>query len=211
MSTAIESMRSGYGEIFSAPLRDPSIWWLLAPILIIWFVSEIYFGRYKKERPGWNTALGDGMSLLWIVLTSLKLIFTEHFDLFSWGKFFFVLLLGLYAAMVVFFAFTHRIKQRILLTLAEPSFVYYLSMISVLYINDLISMNFWMIVDIILLFAILLIAEKVIRSLIPEAIEEMQHHSAEHVEKRHYPLYPVPHHIAQQRHPVNQHWQLRRF
>jgi len=52
---------SALKEIFSNIANEPSILWYIAPIGVLWFILEIYFGIYEKEKLGWNTALANGI------------------------------------------------------------------------------------------------------------------------------------------------------
>ena len=90
MSNTLTNILAGFGEIFSSPFKDHSIFWILIPIIVFWFVLEIYFGSYKKEKLGWNTALGYGLSMFWIVVISLRTLFANNFELFSIDKLLFV-------------------------------------------------------------------------------------------------------------------------
>ena len=103
----------GFNEIFSAPFKDVSIWWLLTPIILFWLVLEVYFGMYKGENLGWNTALGNGLNLFWIVVISLKALFTEGMGLFSMDKLVVVILIAIYSAFIIFISFTHKIKEKV--------------------------------------------------------------------------------------------------
>ena len=61
---------SGFKEIFSAPLRDISILWLLIPIILFWFVLEIYFGKYKGEKLGWYRWLQSDYLIQFLTYTA---------------------------------------------------------------------------------------------------------------------------------------------
>ncbi|MEK6921550.1 MAG: hypothetical protein AABX82_06710, partial [Nanoarchaeota archaeon] len=54
------------GEFVNLPLAIPNILWTILPLLGIAFFIELYFGRYKTEELGWNTAFGNTISLLWV-------------------------------------------------------------------------------------------------------------------------------------------------
>ena len=170
-----DNLLSGFSEIFSAPLKDTSIWWLLAPIILFWVVIEIYFGRYKKENLGWNTALGNGLSMFWIVIISFKVLFDESLGLFSIDKLLFVVFIGIYAILIIFISFTHKIKENVFFLIASPTAVYYLSAIAILWIYNLLTINIWVAADLIILYLIILILETLLKKLIPAASTETKH------------------------------------
>lgn len=176
MVNAWDNLLWGFSEIFSSPLKDPSIWWLLAPIILFWFVIEIYFGRHKNERLGWNTALGNGLSMFWIVVISLKVLFEGQLGLHNLDKLVFVIFIALYSIFVIFISFTHRIKEGLFFLVASPTMVYYLSAIAILWIYGLLAMNIWVIIDLIIFYMVILVFETVLKKAIPPAA------AAEHVE-----------------------------
>jgi len=176
MANAWDNLLAGFSEIFSSPLKDPSIWWLLAPIILFWFVIEIYFGRHKKEKLGWNTALGNGLSMFWIVVISLKVLFEGQFGLHNLGKLVFVIFIALYSTFIIFVSFTHKIKENLFFLVASPTAVYYLSGIAILWIYNLLAMSIWVITDLIIIYMAILVFEAILKKAIPPAAE------AEHTE-----------------------------
>jgi hypothetical protein len=161
---------SGFKEIFSAPLNDLSILWLLIPIILFWFIMEVYFGRYKTEKLGWNSALGYGLSMFWIVVISFKTIFENNFELFSIDKLLFVIFVAAYSVFIIFISFTHRLKAKIFFLFTSPTIVYFLFGISLLLVNGLLDISFWVIIDLIIFYIIILIFETILRKLIPGAL-----------------------------------------
>ena len=133
----------GFREIFSAPLEDLSILWLLTPIILFWFILEIYFGRYKKETLGWNTALGNGLNLFWVVIISFRALFLKSSGLFSIDKLIFVIFIAIYSVFIVFISFTPKIKEKVFFLFASPTIIYYLSGIAILWIHNLITISFF--------------------------------------------------------------------
>ena len=97
----------GFKEIFSAPFRDLSILWILVPIILFWFIMEVYFGRYKEEKLGWNSALGYGMSMFWIVIISLRTLLANNFEIFSLDKLLFLIFVAAYSVLIIYISFTH--------------------------------------------------------------------------------------------------------
>jgi len=162
---------NGFGEIFSAPLKDLSILWLLAPLILFWFILEIYFGRYKSEKLGWNTALGYGMSMFWIVIISFKTMFENNFELFSIGKLLFVVFVAAYSIFIIYISFTHKVTEKIFFLFTSPTIVYYLFGITLLLIDDLLKISFWVFIDLIIFYIIILILEIILKKIIPAAPE----------------------------------------
>ncbi len=62
-------------EIVYTPLTNPEILWTILPLLGIAFFLELYFGRYKTEELGWNTAFGNTISLLWVTTALFRFMY----------------------------------------------------------------------------------------------------------------------------------------
>lgn len=163
---------AGFQHIFTAPSRDLSILWFLTPIILFWLFLEIYFGRFKKEKLGWNSAMGNGLSIFWIVIISFRIIFADKPGYFTIGKFIFIIIIGLYAISIIYISFNHRIRKKIPFVFASPTVVYYLSAIAILWINNLIVISRWVMIDLVILFILVLIFEAILKKLIPEAASE---------------------------------------
>ena len=146
----------GFKLIGDSLVKESSIWWFLAPVFILWIVTEIYFGEYKKERLGWNSVLANGISFSWINIASLRVLFLESsgpddiaLRTVILGLFF------LYGIFVIFMAFTHKIPQKLGSWLAGPTTIYLLSTISVLWGQGILEINRWVLTDFIILYFII--------------------------------------------------------
>ena len=102
MATIWTNILDGFKEIFSSPFKDITVFWLLAPIILFWLILEIYFGTHKEEKLGWNTALGNGLSIFWVVVISLKSIFENNFALFSLDKLLYIIFIAVYSGVIIY-------------------------------------------------------------------------------------------------------------
>jgi len=62
-------------DLLLAPLRYPDLIWILFPMLTGLILMEIYFGRYKEEKLGWNTAVGNALILVFVAIDLFKQIY----------------------------------------------------------------------------------------------------------------------------------------
>ncbi len=170
MSAWIE-MWNALKHILAAPFHDLSVFWLLAPILILWIVMEAYFDIHKHEELGWNTALGNGVSLFWIAVSLMKHLFDNHLKNFSWGRFIILLVILSYALFITVISFRHTFPAKTTFMLASPTPIYYLSAIAILWAYGGLKMSWWVFLDLVLLFPIIIGIELLIRRYTPEAEE----------------------------------------
>lgn len=55
-------------DIVFAPIKIPEMLWMLIPLLVSLVLMECYFGRYKEEELGWNTAFGNALVLTFVAI-----------------------------------------------------------------------------------------------------------------------------------------------
>jgi hypothetical protein len=65
-------------EIVLSPIHTLEMLWLLIPLLLTLFLMELYFGRYKDEELGWNTAFGNVIILLFVAAYLANHIYTNE-------------------------------------------------------------------------------------------------------------------------------------
>lgn len=65
-------------QLIQTPLQQKEILWTILPLLISAFFVELYFGRYKTEALGWNTAFANCISLLWVTAALLRFLYEHH-------------------------------------------------------------------------------------------------------------------------------------
>jgi hypothetical protein len=127
---------------------------------------------YKGEKLGWNTALGNGLNLFWVVVISLKDLFTKNLELFSIDKLIAVIVIAVYSGFIISVSFTHKLKENIFFLFASPTTIYYLSGITILWIHGLINITLWVIIDLIIFYTVLMIFEIIMRKLISPASKD---------------------------------------
>lgn len=135
--------------------QDPSIWWLLAPILILWMLIELYFGQYQQEKLGFSSAMANGISLFWINIISYRFFFlNSELSFFSASSvsFLLLLLITLYSIFIIYVSFTHRISENAINWLAWPSVVYPISLFAILLGQGIIIYEPFYILDLLLVF-----------------------------------------------------------
>lgn len=171
MATIWTNILDGFKEIFSSPFKDITVLWLLVPIILFWLILEIYFGMHKEEKLGWNTALGNGLSISWVVVISLKTMFENNFELFSWDKLLYIIFIAIYSGLIIYISFTHKLEEKIFFLFTSPTIIYYFLGIAVLWVHDALSISLWIFIDLIILYIVVLILDTIFKKLLPAAPE----------------------------------------
>jgi hypothetical protein len=180
MQSIISQILQGFGTIFTSPAKDWSVLWLIAPIILFWIILEIYFDKHKKESLGWNTALGNGLSLFWVAISSVRLVVTEMFshditqsfgqDIF-WRTFW-IFAIFAYSLFIISVSFSHKMKTSFFYPLASPTPIYFLSMVIVLLSYGVLGFTWVILLDLAILYGIILGIEMLIKHFIPDSPDD---------------------------------------
>jgi hypothetical protein len=166
ISEILANLGNAFADIFKPAFVDPSIMWYLGPVFLFWFVLEIYFSKYKKEELGWNTSLGNGLSVFWVLIISMRYLFDNSMENFEWVKFIALITLVLYAMFIIINSFAHKLSSKISFLLASPTATYYLSGVAILWTYGKLDITRWVLIDLVIFYGVVLLMELVLKKLI---------------------------------------------
>lgn len=110
---AIGPFLNRFLELLTAPKQNPEMLWIALPLITSMILVELYFGRYKKEQLGWNTALSNSLVLVFVGIDLLRMHYYLG-EFLTWSISFSasvgVLIWGL---MLVYLNFFHVIPERL--------------------------------------------------------------------------------------------------
>jgi len=153
-----------FWTIIATPFIDPSVLWLLLPLVMFWLVIEIYFGKHKRESMGWNTGLANGMTITWITLDVLKNVgFTATMKSFA--------LLGFlgYGVLIIFASFEHALSKGLENLVASPTVTYYLCAVAILWGYDVLEINTNTIINLAIIFGVIVVVTKTLQHFMHES------------------------------------------
>jgi len=153
MAVFAEILR-GFGQIFSSPFKDTSALWLIVPLFLLWIVLVVYFGVYSTEKLGWNTALGNGISMFWVFVSLLSYLFSK--PLTDWTKVASLLVLFSYALFIVIVSFKHAIKESVFFVMASPTVLFFFSWIAVVWTYGSLALTWAVLIDLVVLLGLAL-------------------------------------------------------
>lgn len=159
---------NGFIEIFKPIFRDFSLIWYLGPILLFWLILEIYFSEYKKEELGWNTALGNGLSVFWVLIISMKFLFDNKLENFEWVKFFGLIAIMLYATFIIFNSFTHKLGTHVSFLLASPTATYFLSGLAIVWTHGRLVITRWVLIGLVIFYGLVILIDLTLKKLVKE-------------------------------------------
>ena len=67
-------------ELVFAPMEFPEMLWIVTPLIATTLLMTLYFGKYKREELGWNTAVGNSLVLLFVAIDLYRYVFNTLGD-----------------------------------------------------------------------------------------------------------------------------------
>lgn len=62
-------------ELLTAPAVNPSMIWIITPLIVTLVLMTFYFGKYARDELGWNTAVGNSIVLLFVAIDLFRYVF----------------------------------------------------------------------------------------------------------------------------------------
>lgn len=122
-------------EFVYAPVRYPELLPSLLPLILGAIVIELYFGKYKREALGWNTAVGN--AIIWVT-TGVTLIITSNLDSMERQAAYALIGVG---GLVGYMDFFHKWPDWMAFLVSSSGIVYSLAYIIVVMIKTGIPLN----------------------------------------------------------------------
>ena len=76
--TFVTTLSDRFLELLLAPIKYTNTLWMVIPVLVALFMMELYFGRYKAEELGWNTAFGNSLVLIFVSIDLVRFLYNQE-------------------------------------------------------------------------------------------------------------------------------------
>lgn len=116
-------------NILRAPYENTSMLWMLIPILLTLVFMEFYFGRYKEEELGWNTAFGNALVLLFVAIDLFRRLYEpsgktlEEFIAIGDIKIIISLVVLGLSLLLMLIDFFHILPKKIAYVVSSPGYI----------------------------------------------------------------------------------------
>ena len=164
-------------DLVMAPVTDQRMLWTAVPLVMATLFMTLYFGKYRKEELGWNTAFGNTMVFLFISLNLIQYMYYSG-DGGSWDNLFantfyltITLILAGIALLFMFITYYHLLPKKVAFFLfsAPPVNVSVYVLMTIVYTG--VAADYITLIAGILLFLVIFLILKGIQK-----IEEMAGH-----------------------------------
>ena len=160
-----DQLLSAAGDIARSPFVQFEVLWLLIPLFLLWLILTVYFDIHRGEKLGWNTALGNGITLFWISADVMRALFAGRPGGFGVRITINVIVL-FYAVLIIYSSFAHKLPEKWNFLMASPTVVYYIAGATILWGYGSLPFNRFVAIDLVILFIIVLLFKGVLRLLL---------------------------------------------
>lgn len=170
-------------EIVTEPLKHQEMLWMLLPLLTGLFIIEIYFGHYKREELGWNSAVSNSLVLFFVGMNLFSYLSTQGIlkqlsfsDGISFSgseaDFIKICVAGfvVFEAVLLFLLnFTHALPKKFAFGISSGLFLNFLGCIAIILVYGDITFDVLLIPAILLIFLFLTIFLSIIEAIEPKS------------------------------------------
>ncbi|HLD02443.1 MAG TPA: hypothetical protein VJC07_01960 [Candidatus Nanoarchaeia archaeon] len=119
-------------EILRAPYTYSDMLWSLAPVVAALLLIELYFGRYKHEELGWNTAFGNTLVLLFVSIDLFRRLYTTGTLHPENPKLMIAAIVAVFGILLSFIDFFHLLPKRLAWDVSSKTPMNFLACIAVI-------------------------------------------------------------------------------
>ncbi len=173
-------------EIILDPAKNTSMLWTLIPLVAGMFVLEIYFGHYKKEKLGWNSAVSNSLMLFFVGMNLFSYLYSTGFSItvsqeaglnligseIATIKFFIGGFIVFEALLLFFVNFFHLIPKKFAFGVSSGLFMNFLACIGIILVYGSIPLTWMIVPGVLLIFVVLLLLLTVVEFIEPKSWRE---------------------------------------
>ncbi|MBD3249893.1 hypothetical protein GF336_07640 [Candidatus Woesearchaeota archaeon] len=166
-------------ELIRAPVDHSELLWIVIPLAATLVLMELYFGRYKEEELGWNTAVGNSMILIFVAMDLFRHLWEHTIDpnilnilLTHTTKTILILFLALGSLWLLIADFFHFLPKSIAFMLSSSIPIKVIAYVTIVLVYTNIPFDWGTLAASVALFAILFVIFKLIQFFIPISIRE---------------------------------------
>ena len=159
------------GLIF-IPSTNSEVIWIILPLIIAVVLMQLYFGRYKMEDLGWNTAFSNSLIMIFVSMNLLKYLYERDIIFTASPKTiltFILILVGLFIAICNYF---HIFQKEFAFILSSSILINITNFLVVLIVYSDFSIDFITLIAAILYGIAIFFAVKLIWLIIPESLAD---------------------------------------
>jgi len=159
-------------EIVYAPFNHPEMLWIATPLILMLFLTEIYFSRYKLEELGWNSAYGNSLVLLFVSVDLFRYLYNNNLLDTITIKTALAITVALMAAFLILINFIHLLPEDMAYGLSSKLPMNFIAYMAIIFVYSPILPDLAAIIASLIFLVLMALLIILLRSVIPTAIEE---------------------------------------
>ena len=169
---------SRFIELIKAPIDHHNMIWIVLPLIAGLFMMQLYFGRYRKEELGWNTAVGNSLALIFVSVDLIRQIYilnpapTFDFVFLNFSKLIIVIVIGLWAGWLLLGEFFHLLPKKFAFLVSSSLPTTLIAYIAIILVYTAIPFDFATFIAGIMLLIVLSIFFSLLHILQPISLKE---------------------------------------
>jgi len=151
-------------DILISPWNDPSMLWEVLPLIATILILEIYFGKYKNEELGWNSALSNSLILIYIGTNLLHYLYLENLFDIAESKTITAILVVVIGIFIAVMDFYHVLPRKLSFGISSTLPINYLAFLAIIFVHGHLIIDKITLYSSFIIFFVLLIIIKIIQS-----------------------------------------------
>ncbi len=171
-------------NILEQPFLSTDMLWILLPLLATLFLIELYFGRYRRETLGWNSAVGNSLVLFFVAVNLFSYLYRSNLlisvslidpNMISIAVIksiitFFILLESILLIVLNFF---HLMPRNLAFGISSALMINFIGVIAIIHVySDTLPFDIIAVLASLVIFIALTVAFKGLQLMMPKASKE---------------------------------------
>ncbi|MGB9707867.1 MAG: hypothetical protein ACPLXC_00870 [Candidatus Pacearchaeota archaeon] len=172
-------------EILKQPALNKDMLWILLPSIVTLFLMELYFGRYKEEELGWNSAVSNALVLFFVGMNLASWLYSHQLliGFFSVEETIFMnalikTLIAIFvlveSALLLFLNFFHLVKKKFAFGISSTLIINFIGVISIILVYSEVPLDALTFPAVLMTFIALVIFFRFIKLLEPTITKKQE-------------------------------------
>lgn len=170
----VNTLSDRFMELLLAPINYTETLWMVIPVLFTLFLVELYFGRYKAEELGWNSAFGNSLVLIFVSIDMVRLLYTQKgLQAFMYvnPKVALILAVIIEGIALTLMAFYHILPEHVAFNFSSALPMNFIAYISILLVYTNIPIDFYTVLAAFGIMAILVLILTIVKIIEPKSYD----------------------------------------
>ena len=172
LAVLITEIFNRFIELAEAPLVYKEMLWIIIPLLLTMLLMELYFGRYKYEELGWNTAYGNALVLIFVAVDLFRWLYMNDMLTYLHLKNVLAIAVVFEGILLTLINFLHLLPKEVAFGVSSKLPMNFIAYTAVILIYSNIPIDWITLAASILFLVAMAVFIKLVQLIIPASVEE---------------------------------------